>query len=77
VRVELDDRDETLGARVRQAQQRKVPYVVVVGDREAADGSVAVRLRGGEQLGSMARDRFVRLVSQVAQERRGELELST
>jgi threonyl-tRNA synthetase len=74
VRVELDDRDETLGARVRQAQQRKVPYVVVVGDREAADGSVAVRLRGGEQLGSMARDRFVRLVSQVARERRGELE---
>ncbi|HEY1831813.1 MAG TPA: threonine--tRNA ligase [Acidimicrobiales bacterium] len=77
VRVELDDRDETLGARVRQAQQRKVPYAVVVGDREAADGSVAVRLRGGEQLGSMARDRFVRLVSQVARERRGELELST
>jgi threonyl-tRNA synthetase len=53
LRVELDDRGEKLGYRIREAQMRKTPYMLVVGAREAEAGTVAVRLRGGEDLGSM------------------------
>ena len=47
-RVEIDDRDETLGKRIRDAEVEKVPFVVVYGDRES-DEALAVRERGGEQ----------------------------
>ncbi|HVR29711.1 MAG TPA: threonine--tRNA ligase [Thermoanaerobaculia bacterium] len=53
LRVELDDRGEKLGYRIREAQLQKTPYMLVVGGREAEAGTVAVRLRGGEDLGSM------------------------
>jgi threonyl-tRNA synthetase len=49
VRVEVDDRSERVNQKIRQAQLEKVPYMLVVGDKEAADGSVAVRRRSGEQ----------------------------
>jgi threonyl-tRNA synthetase len=65
VRVELDAREETLGSRVRDAQQRKVPYVVVVGEKEAATETVSVRLRTSEQLGPMGIDEFVAFVGEV------------
>lgn len=45
-RVELDDRDEKLGYRIRQAEVQKVPYMLVVGGREAETGQVTVRRRG-------------------------------
>jgi threonyl-tRNA synthetase len=69
LRADLDDRDETLAARIRDAQQRHVPYVAVVGGREAADGTVSVRLRDSRQLPAMAVDRFVSLAVGVAAER--------
>jgi threonyl-tRNA synthetase len=47
-RVEVDERDETVGKRIRDAEVEKIPYVVVYGDRESED-SLAVRERGGEQ----------------------------
>jgi threonyl-tRNA synthetase len=47
-RVEVDERDETVGKRIRDAEVEKVPYVIVVGDRESEE-SLAVRRRGGEQ----------------------------
>jgi len=59
VRVELDDRDETLAARVRDAQQRRIPYVAVVGRREVESNSVSVRLRDGRQLDPRPADAFV------------------
>jgi threonyl-tRNA synthetase len=49
MRADADERDETVGKRVRDAEVEKVPYVVVWGDRESW-GSMAVRKRGGEQL---------------------------
>lgn len=48
LRAELDDRNEKLGYKIREAQLQKVPYMAVVGDKEAADGTVAVRSRSGE-----------------------------
>ncbi len=50
IRVEIDDRSERMNLKIRQAQQEKIPYMVVIGDREAADNTVSVRKRSGEQL---------------------------
>jgi threonyl-tRNA synthetase len=50
LRVEIDDRNASLGARIRDAERRHVPYVAVVGRRELDDGTVAVRLRDRRQL---------------------------
>ena len=49
LRVDVDARDATLGARIRQARLDKIPWTAVVGPREAADGTVALRLRSGVQ----------------------------
>jgi len=48
VRAELDERDETVGKRIREAELEKIPYVIVYGDRESEE-SLAVRARGGAQ----------------------------
>jgi threonyl-tRNA synthetase len=53
VRAELDDRSESLGYRVREAQLQKIPYMLVVGAREMEAGTVAVRRRAGADLGAM------------------------
>lgn len=47
-RVELDDRNEKIGYKIREAQLQKIPYVLVVGDREKEDGTVSVRSRKEE-----------------------------
>jgi threonyl-tRNA synthetase len=53
LRVELDESNEKLGYKIRQAQLEKVPYMLVTGAKEAEQGSVAVRLRSGEDLGAI------------------------
>ena len=59
LRVELDERNEKIGYKIREAQLQKVPYMLVTGDREAADGTVAVRHRSGGDLGARAVDMFL------------------
>jgi threonyl-tRNA synthetase len=59
IRAELDDRNEKLGYKVRDAQVRKVPYMLVVGGREAEQGTVSLRARSGEDRGAVALDRVV------------------
>ena len=54
LRVEVNDRRDRMQAKIREAQLQKVPYMLVIGKREAADGAVAVRLRNGRDLGAMA-----------------------
>jgi threonyl-tRNA synthetase len=58
-RVELDDRNEKLGYKVRAAQLEKVPYMLVVGDKEAANGTVAPRSRSGETAAAVPIDAFI------------------
>jgi threonyl-tRNA synthetase len=53
LRVELDERNEKLGYKIREAQLQKVPYMLVVGSREQEAGGASVRLRSGEDLGAM------------------------
>ncbi|MGI5853257.1 MAG: threonine--tRNA ligase [Bacillota bacterium] len=62
LRVELDARNEKLGYRVREWQMQKVPYMLVVGDQEAFDGTVAVRTRKGGNRGTMKVEAFIELV---------------
>jgi threonyl-tRNA synthetase len=59
LRVEVDERQEKIGYKIREAQLQKIPYMLVTGDREAADGSVSVRSRSGGDQGSQAVDAFV------------------
>jgi threonyl-tRNA synthetase len=59
LRVELDDRQEKIGYKIREAQLQKIPYMLVTGDREAAEGAVAVRSRSAGDMGSRALDTFI------------------
>jgi threonyl-tRNA synthetase len=59
VRVELDLRNEKLGYKIREAQLQKIPYILVIGDKEVEQGGVAPRLRSGDDLGFMTLDDFV------------------
>ncbi|HEY8142467.1 MAG TPA: threonine--tRNA ligase [Kofleriaceae bacterium] len=73
VRVELDDRSESLGYRVREAQMQKVPYMLVVGAREAESGAVAVRRRSGPDLGAMAVAAFAERLAGLVDSKSREL----
>jgi len=59
LRAELDDRQEKIGYKIREAQLQKIPYMLVVGDREAAERTVSVRERSGGDKGSSSVDAFI------------------
>jgi threonyl-tRNA synthetase len=59
LRVDVDDRGERMNAKIRDAQLAKVPYMLVIGDREVEAGAVAVRLRSEENLGALAVEQFL------------------
>jgi len=73
VRVELDERGEKLGYKIREAQLQKVPYMLVCGGREAESGTVSVRLRTGEDLGPMPVAEVVARIGERERSRRLEL----
>ncbi len=56
--MELDDRNEKIGYKIREAQMEKVPYMLVAGDKEEADGTVSVRSRKDGDKGAMGLDDF-------------------
>ena len=59
IRVEVDARSEKIGKKIREATLGKVPYMLVVGDRDMENATVSVRTRGGEDLGAMSQEDFV------------------
>ena len=73
IRAEVDDRKERMNAKVRDAQLRKIPYMLVVGDKEAAASAVALRLRSNENLGPIPLDEFVAQASSIIGERSQDL----
>ncbi len=77
LRAEIDSRREKVNYKIREAQLQKVPYMLIVGDREAQAGTVSVRLRTGENLGAQALDSFVALVKAVNDSRIQELTPAT
>ncbi len=72
-RVEIDDRSERMNAKIRDAQLQKVPYMLVVGDKEAATHAVAVRLRTGEDLKAMPLDQFIAMARGLVEAKSVEL----
>ena len=69
VRVEVDDRSEKIGYKIRQAQMEKVPYMLVVGDKEVEEGTVNVRKHGGDELGSVPFEEFFNSIKIEIKER--------
>jgi threonyl-tRNA synthetase len=69
VRVEVDDRSERVRKKIAEAQARKVPYMLVVGGREAESGEVSVRNRAGEQTSEPLADFRTRLLAEIAERR--------
>ena len=69
LRVEVDDANERMQKKIRDAQLQKIPYMLVVGEREAAEGKVAVRLRSGKDLGSIPLETFVSRIKGEAESR--------
>ena len=72
-RCEVDERTERMNAKIRDAQLQKIPYMLVVGDREIESGSVAVRLRTGEDLKSMPVEEFIAVLNRLVSSKSLEL----
>ena len=64
IRVEIDERNEKLGYRIREAQMEKVPYLLVLGKNEAADGTVSYRLHGEQNSTTVSREDFLALLKE-------------
>jgi len=74
-RVECDERNEKLGYKIREAQAQKIPYAIVVGDREVKDRTIAPRRRGGEMLPPMKVGEFHELLRKEVAQAMGEKEV--
>jgi threonyl-tRNA synthetase len=59
LRVDVDGRSERMNAKIRDAQTMKIPYMLVVGDREVENGQISLRLRSGENPGPVALEAFI------------------
>lgn len=73
LRVEVDTRSERMNAKIRDAQLMKIPYMLVVGDKEAQAGAVSVRLRTGEDLKAMPLDDFIAMAKRLVKSKSMEL----
>ena len=59
IRASIDDRNETIGKKIRENELKRMPFQLIVGEKEASSNSVSVRRQGGEDLGSMEVDQFI------------------
>ena len=74
IRVEVADDNSRMNAKIRKAQKKKIPYMLVVGDKEMEAGTVALRMRNGEDRGAIPVDDFIALTKKVISARSSELE---
>ncbi|WP_224491634.1 threonine--tRNA ligase [Robertkochia flava] len=63
IRALVDNRNETIGKKIREAEMNKIPYMIIVGENEEKEGTIAVRKHGGEDLGSIKMEEFVNLIN--------------
>lgn len=63
IRALVDNRNETVGKKIREAEMNKIPYIVIVGESEEKENKIAVRKHGGEDLGLLTVDEFSELIS--------------
>jgi threonyl-tRNA synthetase len=67
LRVEVDTRQETLRYKIREAQGQKIPYMIIMGDREAADRTLAPRRRDGTELKGVPLEAFIQRLQEESQ----------
>ena len=63
VRAKIDDRNEKIGRKIRDNEMKRIPYMLVVGEKEQADGTVAVRKQGGGDQGIMSKEDFAKKIN--------------
>ncbi|UOB18273.1 threonine--tRNA ligase [Abyssalbus ytuae] len=63
IRALVDNRNETIGKKIREAEMKKIPFMLIVGENEANDGTISVRKHGGEDLGSISVEEFTNLIN--------------
>ena len=63
IRVSIDDRNETIGKKIRESELKRIPFIVVVGEKEEQAGLISVRKQGGEDLGQMSVESFVEIIN--------------
>lgn len=73
IRVEVDDRNETIGNKIRKAAKQKIPYIIVLGDKEAETGMLPIRSRGSKETVDMPREEFITKITSQIRERSAEL----
>jgi len=69
LRVKLNNDGEPLGAKIRKAQMEKVPYMIIIGEREEKNNKISVRIRSGKDLGQMDLDKFIQKIGQEIDEK--------
>ena len=70
IRAEVDSDNETIGKKIREAEKQKIPYMLVVGEKEAKDNSVAVRTRGSRDIKSVGVEEFVKRIKKEVEEKK-------
>jgi threonyl-tRNA synthetase len=73
LRVTVDARNEKIGYKIRQAQLEKAPFMLVIGEKEMTEGTVAVRSRKNGDMGAMAADEFIAYAKKIVDEKNLEL----
>ena len=68
IRASIDERNETIGKRIRESELRRIPFLVIVGEKEMEEGTVSVRRQGGKDEGSMETEDFIALVKKEVDE---------
>ena len=68
IRASIDDRNETVGKRIRESELQRIPFLVIVGEKEMENGTVSVRQQGGKDLGSMKVEDFIAFVEKAVKE---------
>ena len=75
LRALIDERAEKTGRKIRDAEVSKIPYMLIVGEKEAANETVSVRKHGGEDLGAMGIQELIKLLDAQISEEIGEFEV--
>ena len=69
VRVSIDDRNEKIGKKIRDTELQRVPYMLVVGEKEVSEGRVSIRRQGKGDAGTMSIEEFVTVITREIKER--------
>ncbi|MCK5413695.1 MAG: threonine--tRNA ligase [Candidatus Pacebacteria bacterium] len=70
IRVEIDDNNESINKKIREAEKQKIPYMLVVGEKESQSDSVAVRSKGSRDIKNMAIDKFIKKIIKEIEEKK-------